>query len=44
MGCKITVEMGGRTVSWEVEPNQAAIVAQTLVSIIGPAKEETDGR
>ncbi len=36
----IAMRLGSRTVYWEIEVDQAAQLAQLLVSAIGPAKGE----
>lgn len=38
---RITISIGGRSVYWEVDPNVAAVLAQSLVQSLGPAEEES---
>lgn len=37
---KVTLLLGRRQVSWEVSHEQATLLAQYFVQILGPAKEE----
>ncbi|QFP95390.1 hypothetical protein SEA_YUUY_62 [Microbacterium phage YuuY] len=39
MDNRITLTINGRTVHWDVDPQTAAVLAQNLISVLGPAKE-----
>ncbi|MEQ6899260.1 hypothetical protein [Microbacterium sp. KR10-403] len=41
---RITLTLGARTVYWDVPAQTAAVLAQTLVSSLGPAEEMEAGR
>lgn len=37
---KISITLAGRTVFWEITPEQSAYLAQSLIAALGPADEE----
>jgi hypothetical protein len=39
---RITITINGRTVYWDLEPQQAALFMQALIASLGPADGDLD--
>ena len=40
---RITLNIAGRVVYWDITPELMAIITQNLVQSLGPAEEDTNG-